>query len=306
MLSEVSKSLSPRSSMHWVAGSGHPASFSVNPFILAGAAALAVGLSRSWSEPLQALLIVPLILGGLIHGAVDLVRLSRLAFISILPAAGIYFFVASLSLLCFVSYPLVGLAVILVISAAHFGLSDTEEPSGWRRWFDIVARGAAVIIIPVWLHPQDVGLVFVAIAGDDASGLVGIISQLGPLAIFIAALAMLVQVTASNQTKSVEWGTLILLFVLTPPVLAFAIYFAFLHSARHLQKSKMMVNKIRNGHGYVVAASLGGAFFCIMAGDALDIDGASALFPGLFALTVPHILLEILESQQWATRRVET
>ena len=136
-----------------------------------------------------------------------------------------------------------------------------------------------VIIIPIWLYPQDVGLVFVAIAGDDASGLVGIISQLGPLAVSVAALAMLVQVTKSDQARSIEWGALILLFVLSPPLRAFAVYFACLHSARHLKKSKMMVSRIRNGHGYVVAASLGGAFFCIMAGDALDIDGASALFP---------------------------
>ena len=297
----MSKSLSPRSSIHWVAGNGHPVPLSVSPFIVASAAALVLGLSSGWPEPLQTLLIVPLLLGGLIHGAVDLARLSRLRFVSLIPAAGIYLFVACLSLLCFVSYPVIGLAAILVVSAAHFGSSDTEQPPGWRRWLDIVARGAVVIIIPIWLHPQDVGLVFVDIAGDDASGLVGTISQLGPLAIFIAALAMLVQVTASNQAKSVEWGTLILLFVLAPPVLAFAVYFAFLHSARHLQKSKMMVSRIRNGHGYVVAASLGGAFFCIMAGDALDIDGASALFPGLFALTVPHILLEIWSRERGLT-----
>ena len=300
----MSKSLSPRSSMHWVAGNGHPVPLSINPFMVASTAALVLGLSSGWPEPLQTLLIVPLLLGGLIHGAVDLVRLSRLGFISLIPAAGIYLFVACLSLLCFVSYPLIGLAAILVVSAAHFGVSDTEQPPGWRRGLDVIARGAVVIIIPIWLHPQDVGLIFVDIAGDDASGLVGTISQLGPLTFFIAALAMLVQVTASNQAKSVEWGTLILLFFLAPPVLAFAVYFAFLHSARHLQKSKMMVSRIRNGHGYVVAASLGGAFFCIMAGDALDIDGASALFPGLFALTVPHILLEILGSRRWFNRRI--
>ena len=74
----MSKSLSPRSSIHWVAGSGHPVSFSVSPFIVASAAALVLGLSSGWSEPLQTLLIVPLLLGGLIHGAVDLARLSRL------------------------------------------------------------------------------------------------------------------------------------------------------------------------------------------------------------------------------------
>ena len=246
----MSKSLSPRSSMLWVAGNGHPVPLSINPFIVASAAALVLGLSSGWPEPLQTLLIVPLLLGGLIHGAVDLARLSRLRFVSLIPAAGIYLFVACLSLLCFVSYPVIGLAAILLVSAAHFGFSDTEQPPGWRRWLDIVARGAVAIIIPIWLHPQDVGLVFVDIAGDDASGLVGTISQLGPLAIFIAALAMLVQVTASNQAKSVEWGTLILLFILAPPVLAFAVYFAFLHSARHLQKSKMMVSRIRNGHGH--------------------------------------------------------
>ena len=302
----MSKSLSPRSSMVWVAGSGHPVPLSINPFIVASAAALVLGLSSGWPEPLQTLLIVPLLLGGLIHGAVDLVRLSRLGYISLIPAAGIYFFVACLSLLCFVSYPLIGLATILVISAAHFGFSDTEQPPGWRRGLDVIARGAVVIIIPIWLHPQDVGLVFVAIAGDDASGLVGIISQLGPLAVSVAALAMLVQVTKSDQARSIEWGALILLSVLAPPVLAFAVYFAFLHSARHLKKSRLIVSKIHNGRAYVVAASLGGALFCIMAGDALNIEGASALFPGLFALTIPHILLEIVESRAWTNRRLKT
>lgn len=291
--------------MLWVAGNGHPVPLSINPFIVASAAALVLGLSSGWPEPLQTLLIVPLLLGGLIHGAVDLVRLSRLRFISLIPAAGIYFFVACLSLLCFVSYPFIGLATILVISAAHFGFSDTEQPPGWRRGVDIIARGAVVITIPTWLHPQDVGLVFVAIAGDDASGLVGIISQMGPLAVSVAALAMLVAVT-SNQAKSIEWGVLILLFVLAPPILAFAVYFAFLHSARHLEKSRLMVSSVRDGRVYVVAASLGGALFCIMAGDALSIEGASALFPGLFALTIPHILLEILESRTWINRRLKT
>ena len=214
--------------------------------------------------------------------------------------------VACLSLLCFVSYPLIGLAAILAISAAHFGFSDTEQPPGWRRWLDVIARGAVVIIIPIWLYPQDVGLVFVAIAGDDASGLVGIISQLGPLAVSVAALAMLVQVTKSDQARSIEWGALILLFVLSPPLLAFAVYFAFLHSARHLKKSRLIVTNIRNGRAYVVAASLGGALFCIMAGEALNIEGASALFQGFFALTILHILLESLESRTWINRRLKT
>lgn len=302
----MSKSLSPRSSMLWVAGNGHPVLLSINPFIVASAAALVLGLSSGWPEPLQNLLIAPLLLGGLIHGAVDLVRLGRLGFISLIPAAGIYFFVACLSLLSFVSFPFIGLATILVVSAAHFGFSDTGQPPGWRRGLDVMARGAVVIIIPIWLHPQDVSLVFLAITGDDASGLVGIISQLGPLAMSLAALALLVQAAKSDQAKSIEWGALILLFVLAPPVLAFAVYFAFLHSARHLQKSRLMVSKIRNGRAYVVAASLGGALFCIMAGDALDIDGASALFPGLFALTIPHILLEILDSRAWINRRFKT
>ena len=109
----MSKSLSPRSSIHWVAGNGHPVPLRINPFIVASAAALVLGLSSGWPEPLQTLLIVPLLLGGLIHGAVDLARLSRLRFISLIPAAGIYLLVACLSLLCFVSYPLIGLAAIL-------------------------------------------------------------------------------------------------------------------------------------------------------------------------------------------------
>ena len=67
-----------------------------------------------------------------------------------------------------------------------------------------------------------------------------------------------------------------------------------------------MVSKIRNGRACVVAASLGGALFCIMAGGALNIEGASALFPGLFALTIPHILLESLESRTWINRRLKT
>ena len=154
-------------------------------------------------------------------------------------------------------------------------------------------------------------MVFVDIAGDDASGLVGMVSQLGPLAVSVAALAMLVQVTKSDQAKSIEWGALIMVFVLAPPVLAFAVYFAFLHSARHLEKSRLMVSKIRNGRvACVVASAVTRAVPCSASHGRWRAEHRRRKRPISRAFCVDDSshtnLLESLESRTWINRRLKT
>ena len=153
-----------------------------------------------------------------------------------------------------------------------------------------------MVVIPVWCHPEPAGDVFRSIAGAGAVDLVSALSMVGPLVLGIGSLALLLQILASKRKAALEWASLILILLLAPPLIAFAIYFAFLHSTRHLIRNRSII-RILHGRLRLLAASLGGAIFCIVVGEIMEVDGASALLPGLFGLTVPHVLLELLESR---------
>lgn len=152
--------------------------------------------------------------------------------------------------------PPVMLLMFLAASILHFGLRET--PSAEQKINSsprlatvaaMMALGAAPIIIPWLAFPEDVSLLFAWLAGTRAeawrpdfflgaylSPTIGSISKLAWL--LVAAVMMLMFYLKSQRLLDtfawIEFLATVAVFWTLPPLLAFAWYFCFLHSLRHL------------------------------------------------------------------------
>ena len=100
---------------------------------------------------------------------------------------------------------------------------------------------------------------------------------------------------------------IILSFVYLPLILAFSLYFCFLHSYKHIIGLAKELDKqdIKNGLKlFSVKAvpltcitALAAVLFVFLLSEKLDENIIKTIFIGLASLTLPHILLEILDKK---------
>lgn len=190
--------------------------------------------------------------------------------------------------------PSLALALFLVLAALHFGSHDS--PSG--RWLSIVVRGSLPPVIAADAHPEAIAFIFVSIAGPDAAVFASILGGPGLLLWLGGAAACLL--LEPRPAARAELMLLAGLFLLAPPLVAFAIYFGLIHSPRAMAESR------RPGESWsaMLRAALPWSLAAVAlalplwwwfvpqlgAGDAL----LRTIFWWLSALTVPHMALHAL------------
>lgn len=292
--------------------------------ILTFGAALAVALLGSPPMPAQlALLAVGVALLGVPHGALDHLIGRRL----LRPRLGgrwpVAFFATYLGLAAAVvavwwQFPVAALVGFLMISAVHFGLGDvrSELSTPWLFPFEVAARGALPILLPVFLHPAEVTALFAALTGDAAPSTAAVEGSSAAVAALLApALAWTVAHHSRHRLAGgghahgavlVEITALATVCWLAPPLLAFTIYFCGWHSARHTLETAeaLMPGSLRAAlANFALLAAPLSAVTVVMAAGAWgllrvstpSLQTAPALlqvvFIGLAALTVPHMAL---------------
>ena len=260
---------------------------------------------------------------GLPHGALDLSLLrgaglrSQTLFIS-----GIcYLVLTALVIVLFLVLPVSALVGFLVISLFHFGLGDTENCNGVSRGIEAIARGSVIVIAPVYFHTAEVAEIFSNIVGGDCWAMIlHIISIIPPLlapcfaAVFVAALLHRLYriITVKNRIEQansisvmLEMILTLLLFVFWPPLMAFLIYFCFIHSVRHLAEigssrhpedpKKAAMWLINESSPLTVGTLLlaAGAWMIFAPVFEQNTLYLKIIFQGLAALTVPHMAISI-------------
>jgi beta-carotene 15,15'-dioxygenase len=210
----------------------------------------------------------------------------------------------------------------LAASILHFGLR--EAPAAEQKINSLVslttvaaviALGAAPIIIPWLAFPEDVALLFAWLAGTRAETwhpaiyFGEIASSISTLVWpFIAGTVILMLYVKSHRLLDtvawMEFLATILLFWTLPPLLAFAWYFCFLHSLRHLLAlaEGLAPSREWGAVGWVMLRGLPLTVLTLIAATAgylwlrrFDMAEAESvtkvIFWGLAALTFPHMLL---------------
>ena len=253
----------------------------------------------TWSTQAQLVILSPIILLlGVPHGALDTVFVRQLVVIQ--SAAGWMLFLIAY-LLAAVSVAAVWwfapgffLVVFLLISAFHFsGDPDSQTPVWFRALY-----GGAVIVCPIALHADAVLEIFALLSGLPAAQ--AVVVALQSLAWpWVAAIAIAAIAGARRDLpRSIELVSMTALLCFAPPLMGFTVYFCFMHSARHVLRTRTYstVGTLRHLLGLAVWPMLftlaGVALAAWLFEDKpLDMRLVQLLFVGLAALTVPHMMV---------------
>lgn len=287
----------------------------------AGIIAYAVAAGSPGATAQLAVLAAAVAVFGLPHGALDhLVGRQILAPI-FGRRWGLVFFTAYLILAglmgaVWFAAPVAALALFLLLSSLHFGWDDPLwVRCGERRW-DALERssvGALPIVLPAWIHSTEVTVIFgwMMPAGRtlDSGVIAALAGCFAAVVIPVSGLRFvrLLVGRSASQAAAAELGSIILLHVVAPPVIAFLTYFCGWHSIRHALELADGLAPGRLGEGLrrfarealpltliTVVAAITAAAVLLIADVQAEALLASVVFIGLSVLTVPHMAVMAL------------
>ncbi len=251
---------------------------------------------------------------GISHGALDNLKGKKL--LKILKFKSIFvFYIGYITLslfviLCWILIPTLTLTIFLVVACYHFGKEDTDFLVKKKSFFInllFTLKGSIIIISPLLFNFQDTADIFKLLNFD--------ISIFGINHIFLYSILFLsfssniaLSLNQESDFKSLimmDFISILILNFFLSPILAFTIYFCFLHSLRHsfsliFELSKnfkrgafMFIKKalpltIATVVIYVIS------FYYLNNLFVIDETIYKLIFIGLASLTFPHILLEYL------------
>ena len=265
-------------------------------------------------EPIILCLFLILIL-GISHGALDNIKGKKLlklfGYKSSFSFYLVYILISFLIITLWLIFPNIVLFLFLIVAAYHFGKEDTVF--AFKRKFLIseclfFLKGSSVIVTPLLLQRNATNEIFQILNFNVFESVVFNDQFL----IMLLCLSFLSSLFISNKKDTdikgimiMDFASLIILNFFLTPILAFTIYFCFLHSIRHsitlifeLDKSftsgiKKFVSRAIPLTFVTVVIFLLGIFFL---NNFYTLDEAiyKVIFIGLASLTFPHILLEYL------------
>ena len=265
-------------------------------------------------EPVILCLFLILII-GISHGALDNIKgvklLKLFGYNRAISFYLAYIFISLLIIILWLIFPNTVLLLFLFVAAYHFGKEDTVFY--FRRKFFVseflfLLKGSAVIIAPLLLKREETNEIF-RILNFNLFEMEFFNDEFLIAMLCLGFLSSLYISKKENiDLKGVmimDFLSLILLNLFLTPILAFTLYFCFLHSIRHsislifeLDKSfKLGLHKfiskaipltIVTGVIFLLAIFFLNNFY------KLDEAIYKVIFIGLASLTFPHILLEYL------------
>lgn len=239
-----------------------------------------------------------ILLLGVPHGALDTIFAYRLYDLrrplDWMLFTLIYLLLAAVVVAVWWWAPMVFLILFLLISAAHFsGDPEKGTPLATR-----ILYGGCVLLLPALLHSEEMGRLFGLLVGDPpALLLMPWIKLLALIWLPCAALAVILLMWR-DWLGAMEIGSVVLLSVAAPPLVAFTLFFCGMHSARHILRTidysgtfsrrLLALSAFLPMIGVVVVSTLA---WWLLKGKSLDERLIQIVFVGLAALTVPHMAL---------------
>jgi Brp/Blh family beta-carotene 15,15'-monooxygenase len=216
----------------------------------------------------------------------------------------IYIFISLVVITSWLIFPLFILVVFLVVAAYHFGKEDSVF--GKINKFKLLnlllfLKGSLIILAPLYFHHYETIQIFEILG-------VKLIQYNSSLIIILIYLSLISNffINKNILLSLLDSFTIIILNINFEPLLAFTIYFCFLHSIRHSLSLIQDINNRNLKKGLInflkkaLPLTIITAFVFLIAVFLLDeyylLDSAilKVVFIGLASLTFPHILLEYL------------
>jgi Brp/Blh family beta-carotene 15,15'-monooxygenase len=251
---------------------------------------------------------------GIPHGALDhLVTLPKSRPLVMAGFIAVYVLIAIVAVIAILESNVIGFIFVLVMSAVHFGIGDAAFISELDR------RQPVAVRLPRAIYALSSGSIPVLIplvnsASTDALAQVnpslidwhqGYDQEILTVVITIACISIARLIVRKRIREAVDIGLLLALALLTPPLIAFALYFGCWHAMRHTARLTLSLESSQRAYesGNIRSAflkavipgipALVGTFFiaAILAirGQEFNDDFFWMALVVVWALTVPHM-----------------
>ena len=256
-----------------------------------------------------------IILLGISHGSLDNLKGKKLLRIyKIKQIEKFYFSYICLSIMViflWILFPKFLLVIFLLIASYHFGKEDTvykSELIGYKKDILFLLKGSLIVTAPLLFNYDKTNEIFLMLNFSLFLEFV-IYKEILFLLIFLSffsGLTLSKSKNIDNSTLSImDFLSIILINYFLNPILAFTIYFCFLHSIRHsltliFELDKNFVKGFTKFLKKALPLTLITAVLYLVSiyslSNFFELNNAiyKVIFIGLASLTFPHILLEYL------------
>jgi len=245
---------------------------------------------------------------GISHGSLDYIKGVKLLKIfkikNKLLFYLIYIFLSSVIVCSWLVLPFFTLTIFLIVASYHFGKEDSVFGKIKKLKLSglfLFLKGSLVILAPLYFHTYETIQIFEILDvkfNQYNSSLIVILMSLSLISNFFINKNIILSLLDSL--------TIIIININFEPLLAFTIYFCFLHSLRHSLSmignmnnknfKKGLISFLKKAFPLTIVTALGFliAVFLLNKYYLLNAAILKVVFIGLASLTFPHILLEYL------------
>ena len=270
-------------------------------------------------SPIICLILILII--GVSHGSLDHIKGQRL--FKILNIKQFYFFyftyilIAISVIIIWILKPSISLLLFLIIASYHFGKEDTQFLINKHSILNICLyffKGLLIVLAPLFFHFNETVNIFkfLLIENEAFYSMLAFIetNQILTIGIILSTLSSIFLFLKEFEMKKfiifLDFFSILILNYYLSPLVAFTIYFCFLHSFRHSISLIFEIDNLNFNNGLMIfikkalPLTILTAILCLISiiflksSYELDSSILKVIFIGLASLTFPHILLEYL------------
>ena len=258
---------------------------------------------------------------GISHGSLDNVKGRKLFQIFEIKKFYIfylaYILIAIIVIILWILIPYVSLIIFLTVASYHFGKEDTQfliVENSYYNQFLFLLKGSLIVFAPMYFHFEETISIFklLFIENENFYNFLDLIESKKILlyCIILSTLANILLFTKNFELKKftifLDYFSIIIINYYFSPLVAFTIYFCFLHSVRHSISLMSELDRDDLGNGFKIFVkkalplTIITAIFCAIGlyllNNTYNLESSilKIIFIGLASLTFPHILLEYL------------
>ena len=256
---------------------------------------------------------------GIPHGALDhLVTLPRSSPSRMVGFIAIYVAIALVAVWSILTWSVYGFYLVVLMSALHFGIGDAAFIAERDQILEVeksprpaqisyaLAAGMVPVIIP--LSSSESAGALAEVNPDLINWDGGYANSFYSAALLLYLFAIIAQIFWRRYRDALDLTLLLALATITPPLIAFAIYFGLWHALRHtarltlnLKKSQSAYGENKSGKALVSAVIPGlpaligtivvAAALVVLGNDNFSDAFLWNLLVVIWALTVPHMMV---------------
>ena len=256
---------------------------------------------------------------GVSHGSLDHIKGKKLLKLFNIKSNYIfyiaYILISTTVITTWMLLPSITLIIFLIIASYHFGKEDTQFLINDSSYFTQILyflKGFLIILAPLFFHFQETIAIFKLLLINNEKFYLSLnfieTNKVIQIGIIFSTLSSIFFFLKNFEIKKFviffDYFSILILNYYLSPLLAFTVYFCFLHSIRHSISLAIELdpNSVVNGFRLFIKKALPltiltGIFSFIamyLLKNSYNLDSAilKIIFIGLASLTFPHILLE--------------